>query len=560
MTPMIDREERRRLLALMAGGLGLAGAQPLRAQPPRRGGTAVIALIQEPGSLNRFITPQTGAILGKMVVEGLFEPRADGQYVPVLAAELPTRANGGISADALTVRMKLRPGLKWSDGTALTADDLVFTFRAFGDPGSTPAGDAMTPAWKLIESVTRVDALTVQLRMRQPNPAYLELFNVVLPQHRFQGQTAVTNQHAESRRPTGTGPFLVREWRTGDAIVFERNPHYREAGKPYLDQIVARVVPNREVAIQGLLRGEVDTLFFPVTGDLPGLIAAEKSGRRIRVALQGTKSWVEWLWLNQSAAGDPAQPHPVLGDSAVREAIDLGLDRAQILQQVFGGLGHLTGSLIYSGWAAVDLPAAPYAPQRAAQLLEAAGWARGRDGIRSKAGVRAALRFQTVAGDRTRELYQQLIQQSMRDIGIELRIQNVPSNVLFGGHRDGGLIKRGNYDIAMSRAGYTIDPVSWVNLFTTDQIPSAANPEGGNTVFYSNAEFDRLALQAKTAIDTAQRKALYVRIAERWARDRPALPLYSSAWGWAWGTRLQGVSTDHWHGIWPLAADWHLAG
>jgi peptide/nickel transport system substrate-binding protein len=555
---MLPTFDRRRALALL-GASGLSLATLVRAQAPRRGGTAVIALIQEPGSLNRFLTPQTGAILGKIVVEGLFEPRANGSYVPVLAAEVPSTANGGVSADGLSLRLRLRPGLKWSDGQPLSADDLVFTFRAYADPGSTPAGDAMTPAWKLIDSVTKVDPLTVQVRMKRPNPSYLELFNVVLPQHKFEGQTAVTNQHLQSRMPLGTGPFLVKEWRTGDAIVFERNPNYREAGKPYLDQVVARIVPNREVAIQGLLRGEVDTIFFPVTGDLPGLLAAEKEGRKVKVALQGTKSWVEWLWLNQSDGGDPARPHPVLGDAAVREALDLGLNRAQILQQVFGGLGHLTGSLIYSGWAAVDLPATAHDPQRAAQRLDAAGWARGSDGIRSKGGTRASLRFQTIAGDRTRELYQQLIQQSLRDVGIELKIQNVPSNVLFGAYKDGGLIKRGNYDIAMSRAGYVIDPVSWVNLFTTDQIPSASNPEGGNTVFYSNAEFDRLALQAATVVDQAERRQLYTRVAERWARDRPALPLYSSAWGWAWSTRLQGVSVDHWQGMWPVAADWHLA-
>jgi len=555
MIPLISR---RNTLALLGAG-GAALALQASAQVPRRGGTAVIALIQEPGSLNRFLTTQTGSLLSKMAVEGLFEPRANGVYYPVLADGLPTAANGGISADGLTVRFKLRSGLKWSDGQPLTADDLVFTFQAFLNPASAPAGDAITPAWKLIESVTRVDGQTVAVRMKQFNPAYLELFNVILPKHKFEGNTAVTNQHPQSRMPLGSGPFLVKEWRTGDAIVFERNPNYRVAERPYLDQIVVRVVPSREVAIQSLLRGDVDTLFFPVTGDLPPLLAAEKGGKRIKVALQDTRSWVEWLWLNQSDNGDPKKPHRVLGDPVMREAIDLALNRKQVLEQVFGGLGYLTGSLIYSGWAAVDIPATTFNPQLAAQKLDAAGWTRGADGVRAKGGTRASLRFQTIAGDRTRELYQQLIQQSLKDVGVELKIQNVPSNILFGAWKDGGLIKRGNYDIAMSRAGYVIDPISWVNMFTIDQIPSADNVEGSNNPFYSNASYDRLAAQAGASVDRTERQRLYAQLAQQWARDRPSLPLYSSAWGWAWSDRLRGVSVDHWQGMWPLAADWHIA-
>jgi len=550
---------RRGALALGAAATLALTTVPAFAQPaPKKGGTAVIALIQEPGSLNRFLTTQTGAILGKMVVEGLFEADEKGNYYPVLAAQIPTQANGGISADSLTVRYTLKPGIQWSDGQPLTSADYVFTFEAYANPGSAPAGDAITPAWKQIESVTAIDPLNFSVKMKQPNPGYLELFNVVLPRHKFDGPV-VTNQHAQSRMPLGTGPFVVKEWRTGDAIVFARNPHYRDSGRPYLDQVVAKVIPNREVALQGLLRGEVDTLFFPVTGDLPTLLKAQKEGNPIQVAMQSSKSWVEWLWFNNADNGDAKRPHPVLGDPAVREAIDRGIDRRQIIDQVFGGLGQLTGSLLYSGWAAVDIPATPYDPAKAAQVLEAAGWKKGADGIRSRNGVRASLRFQTVSGDRTRELYQQLIQQNLKDVGIEVKIQNVPSNVLFGAYKDGGLLKRGNFDIAMSRDGYVIDPVVWAGKFTSDQIVTAEHVEGLNVMFYSNAEYDRLVGQAGSIVDPAERRKLYAQAAQRFAADRPALPLYSSAWGWAWSNRLGGVKTDHWLGIWPLAADWYVA-
>ncbi|MGJ7574712.1 peptide ABC transporter substrate-binding protein [Variovorax sp. RB2P76] len=556
---MLRQLFRRAALALGATAC-LALAAPLSlAQPaPKAGGTALIALIQEPGSFNRFLTGQTGALLGRMVVEGLFDPDEQGNYLPLLAAQLPTQANGAVSADSLSVRYTLRPGLKWSDGQPLTSADYVFTFEAYRNPASTPAGDAITPAWQQIESVTAVDALNFVVKMKRPNPGYLELFNIVLPKHKFDSP-ALTQVHAQSRLPLGTGPFVVKEWRTGDAIVLVRNPHYRQAGKPYLDQIVLKIIPNREVAMQGLLRGEVDTLFFPTTGDLPTLIKAQKEGNPIEIAMQGSKSWVEWLWLNNTSNGDPKRPHPVLGDPAVREAMDRAINRQQIIDQVFGGLGQLTGSFLYSGWAAVDIPATPYDPAKASQVLEAAGWKKGADGVRVRNNVRASLRFQTISGDRTRELYQQLIQQNLKDVGIEIKIQNVPSTVLFGGYKDGGLMKRGNFDIAMSRDGYVVDPVVWAGKFTTPQIPSAEHVEGLNFMFYSNAEYDRVVDQAATIVDMAERRKLYTQAARRFAADRPALPLYSSAWGTAWSKRLGGVKSVSWNGIWAQSADWYIA-
>ena len=142
---------------------------------------------------------------------------------------------------------------------------------------------------------------------------------------------------------------------------------------------------------------------------------------------------------------------------------------------------------------------------------------------------------------------------------IEIKIQTVPSTVLFGGYQDGGLMKRGNFDIAMSRDGYVVDPVVWAGKFTTAQIPSAEHVEGLNFMFYSNAEYDRVVDQAATIVDMAERRKLYTQAARRFAADRPALPLYSSAWGTAWSKRLGGVKALSWNGIWVQSADWYIA-
>ncbi len=543
------------VLAPLVGGTapGRAAAQEASPTP---GGRLVMGMIQEPGQLNDFFNGQSGSFLSVLAVEPLFIPDANGVYQPILAAEVPTLENGGVSEDFLTVTYKLRDGITWSDGEPFTAEDLAFTFDVFKDPESTPAVGA---AWDVIESVTAVDPLTAEVKMSAINPGYLDLFQQVLPRHMFDS-TAVTQEHPQARIPLGTGPFVITDWQTGAEILLERNPNYREEGKPYLDGITVRITPEKEAAIASFVAGDLDYLYFIVTGDLPTLTAAEEAGQGVHVELLPGGASVEWLWLNMGTEGDPAKPHPVLGDPAIREAMDYAIDRQSIIDQILGGFGSLTGSFIYAGWAAVDLPATPYDPAKAAEVLDAAGWVPGGDGIREKDGVRASLRYQTIAGDQTRELYQQLVQQNMRDVGIELTIENVPSNTIFGSYEEGGILARGQYDILMSRDGYEVDPVQWAALFTTDSIPSAEAPDLFTYSFYSNPEFDRIAAEAASTLDTERRTALYAELVEIFANDRPAIPLYRSASADAWRDRLQGVRTDFFdpRGTLYGAADWYV--
>jgi peptide/nickel transport system substrate-binding protein len=548
------RLDRRRLVAGSAATVAGALATPAfgraalaqEATPaPQAGGRVVIGLIQEPGQLNDFFNGQSGSFISVLAVEPLFIPDAEGQYQPVLAAEVPTLENGGISEDFLTITYKLRPDVTWSDGEPFTAEDIAFTFDVFKDPGSTPNVGA---AYDLIESVTAVDPLTAEVRMTEINPGYLDLWQQVLPRHLFDS-TAVTLEHPQARIPLGTGPFVITEWQTGAEILLERNPNYREEGKPYLDGITIRITPEKEAAIASF-----------VTGDLPTLTAAQEAGEGVYVALFPGGASVEWLWLNLGTNGDPSRPHPVLGDPAIRAAMDYGIDRQAIIDEILGGFGSLTGSFIYAGWAAVELPVTPYDPEEAMRILDEAGWVPGGDGIREKDGVRASLRYQTIAGDLTRELYQQLVQQNMRDIGIELTIENVPSNTIFGSYQEGGLLARGDYDIVMSRDGYEVDPINWVALFTTDQIPSEENPDRFTYSFYSNPEFDRIAAEAASTLDQEVRRPLYEELVRIFAADRPALPLYRSASADAWRDRLHGVGTDHFdpRGAIYSAENWYV--
>jgi len=221
---------------------------------PARGGRAVIALIQEPGQMNPYFNIQSGSFLSTLVVDPLFVPDANGNYLPVLAAEVPAVANGGISEDFLTVTYKLRDGITWSDGEPFTADDVVFSYEIYKNPGSTTV---LGPAYELIESVEAIDPLTVRVQMTTINPAYLELWNAegpVQPKHKFES-SAVDQEHPLARLPLGTGPFVFTDWKTGDEITLERNPNYRDPGKPRLDGITIKIAPEKESAIASFVAG-----------------------------------------------------------------------------------------------------------------------------------------------------------------------------------------------------------------------------------------------------------------------------------------------------------------
>ncbi len=524
--------------------------------PIPRGGRAVIALIQEPGQLSQFFNVQTGSFVSTLAVERLFVADASGNWVPILASEVPTLENGGLSTDFLTVTYKLKPDIKWSDGEPFTADDLVFTYDVYKDPNSTTQAP---PAYSFIESVTALDPLTVEVKMNTINPDYLALWEAVLPKHKF-SSTAVTQEDPLALIPMGTGPFIITEWKTGDQIVLDRNPHYRDPEKPYLDGITIKITPDREATIAGFRAGQFDYVFFLAGGDLAAIKSAEDAGEPVHLDITQGGMQAEFLWFNMSDNGDLTKPHPILGDPAIREAIDFGIDRQSIVDNVLGGFGTLTGSFIYAGWASTNQPPTPYDPEYAKTVLDAAGWVPGSDGIRVKDGTRASLRFQTIAGDTTRELYQQVIQQNMKDIGIELKIENVPSNTLFGGYSEGGLIQVGNYDIVMSRDGFFLDPIEWVSYFTTSWIPSAESPDGWTYAHWSNPQFDQLSDDAAASLDLETRQKSYNQIDTIFRENRVALPLYQAPRFTAWGTRLQGVTWDYFNSrlIFLSAADWYI--
>ncbi len=503
------------------------------------------ALWQEPEGLNPFFHIQTvSRIVRSRMLEGLFRVAPDGTVVPVLAAEVPTVANGGVSEDGRTVTVKLKRDVVWSDGTPFTAKDVVFTWEVVMDDRNPVASRA---GYDLIEDISTPDDFTVVMRFRQPYAPYLTLFSIrhaVLPRHVFNGNTDLS-QAAFNRMPeVGTGPFKFVRWESGAFIELEKNPMYRGApDKPRLDKLIYTIVPARETAIQQLKTGQVDAMW----NLLETQIAELQGVPDIRLLITPSAN-LEYLGLNLSdprsedpnnpGYTDPNKPHPILGDPRVRRAIELAIDKQAIVDALFGGLTTVAVSPISPfHWAHnPELKPSEYNPEKAKQLLEEAGWTPGPGGVRVKDGVRLDLRIMTTTGDQIRLQTEQIIQRYLLEVGINLQIVNVPSQVLFS---KSGPLQTGDYDIAEDTWGPDFDPADFLTiLFHSRSIP----PNGWNFFRINDPNIDKHIELGNSAIGLEARRPHY-QIAQKLILDTGAyIPLYNRSLIDAFHDHVKGVT------------------
>lgn len=465
-------------------------------------------------------------------MEGLVEVDANGKYAPVLAETLPT-----VSADGLVVTYQLKQGVKFSNGDPFTCDDVVYTWEAI----LSDLSQASTAGYSRIDSIECPDAHTAVVTFGRLYAPYLRLFSYIIP--RAAGDLAKMDVWDFNRAPIGTGPWVLQEWKTGDRLTFVKNPNYREEGKPYLDQVIVRILPSREVGMQLLGTGEIDALWDLVEADFAAL---QKLGEKVTYAAAATGE-NELLVFN---FGDPkvdaptdvtANPHPILSDLRVRQAIQLGIDKQAIVDALLFGNVRVGTSVLPIGQFACPQEPSAYDPAAAAKLLDEAGWTVGSDGIRVKNGTRLSLKFQTTSGNKLREDTQQVIVEMLKAIGVELRIENVPSDVLFAGWGANGLRKRGNFDIVMYTTGPGIDPDSHLfGNYHSARIPVADNDgAGSNFSRYSNADVDAWIDEAGSITDVAQRQALYCKVAKQINADLPRVFLYERLLITGYRTHLQ---------------------
>lgn len=359
---------------------------------------------------------------------------------------------------------------------------------------------------------------------------------------------------AWNRKPSGTGPFKVEEFVAGDHIALSRNENYWQPGKPYLDRVIVRIVPSKEVAKQLMKTGEADIMWNNSEADIPE-IKAMSNVRLSSALLPGGEFLMFNLTQNEDRSGNRT-PHPVLADINVRKAIALGIDKKTMIELLLNGVALPGTSDLNIDPYDCNIPPVPYDPAQARQLLDAAGWVPGSDGIRAKDGVRLRLKYQTTTGDKLRQDSQVLIVENMKAIGVELYIENLPAPVLFGSWASGSPINRGNFDIVMYSQFPAIDPhATMVYSYTSGAIPSAENPAGANASRWSEPLTDALIEQAGSIGDWSQRKELYCQAGQRIADGYSRIYLYQRFRLASFNDRVQGWIPSSWMGLAWNAAD-----
>ena len=550
-----------------AQGAGNAPATEPPVSSEGGGGTVTLIIPEEPTTLNYFLAD---AAIVRQAAEatamtGLATINEKGEYVPTLAQELPSLDNGGLSADYLTVTWKLREGLKWSDGEALTSDDVKFTVEVLSNPDAGALTG--TSGFDLITSVETPDDLTAVLTYSAPYPGYLDQFAYGLCPRHATGEPADMANWEWNRNPVGAGPFIVSNWASGESITMTRNPNYYETGKPYLDSLVFAIVPEPAAQTAMMLNSEAQMQLWP--GEFKADYDELLKGIATQHLIPGI--WNMAIDFNLSAPfdGDPSAsaPHPILGDIRVRQAIASAIDYQTLQKDVLkGSAGDSTNPFAY-GWYQCDLPRAfGYDVEKANQLLDEAGWVMGDDGIRvakgamyAEDGTRLSLELQGYTAFDPLQLTEEFIVENLKAVGVEARIQNYDFSIIFGTFEDNSPRAVGDYDMLIFDRGFTTEPQGYnFDAYHSSRIPTAENPTGGNYFRWVNADVDAALETAGSSFDLQTRKDAYCTVGQAVIDDLPQVYLYLFQDNYGVADNLDGYVLSTWGSMSWGAQNWKI--
>lgn len=499
---MTNRVMLRSLVALLliVAGLAFVGFGSARDN------TLVIARPSDAISLDsNQETTAPGAWVYSNIIEPLVSLNPDMELEPRLATSWEF-------ISPTTLRFYLQKSVMFHDGTPFTAEAVKFTFdRAlFGEPRANWATLGADP----ISEVKVIDDYTVDIITKDPYGPILSTMAMV-----YTGiiSPAAVEKYGEEygRHPVGTGPFKFQEWRTRDKIVLVANEDYWR-GRPALDQVIFRVIPEEGSRMLSLRTGEVDMVLKPSPAELPAFKAdpafdiVETAGLRIF-----------YVGFNLEI--------PPLDDIRVRHAIAHAIDKQSILENILeGAAGPAKSSLLapgvfgFYGWDIDQLY--PYDPKKAVELLNDAGWAdEDGDGILEKGGQDFVLRFMPAKGRYLKDIeIAEVIEAQLREVGVRVKLEVFEWATAFGKTRSADFpyeLHSFGWVTTNADADYTLH-----SMFISELTP----PTGWNAFRYSNSEVDRLVKLGRVTVDQAEREAIYARAQAIMAADLPFLPIYTT--------------------------------
>lgn len=551
-----------RLLILALTGFVSTSCNPQNSTAPANGSPDILKLLywQAPTILNPHLsTGFKDSEASRITLEPLASFDKQGKLIPILAAEIPTKENGGLAADGKSVTWKLKPGVKWSDGQPFTAEDVVFTYQFVVDPqvASVNAG-----VYEAIATVAAIDRYTVKITFKDPTPSWTLPFvgseGMILPKHLFAAYKGANSREAPTNlMAVGTGPYRVVEFKPADVVVYEANPNYRATDALSFKRVELKGGGDATSAARAVLQtGEAD--FAENLQVEPQVLSQlETGGKGKIVASFGPLS--ERILLNQTdpnranAKGDRSVlefPHPFLTDLKVRQALNLAIDRQNIATQLYGKTGKAATNFLISP----DPYNSPntrseFNLEKAAKLLDEAGWKdTNNNGTRDKNGAELKVLFQSSVNP-TRQKTQELIAQSLTKIGVGVELKSIDASIMFSsepGNTD--TVARFYADLQMFTTGnVSPDPQIYMKIYTCKERATPENNwSGQNYARYCNPQYDKLWEQAAKELNPQKRTQLFIQMNDLLVNDVAVMPLVHRSEVVATSNQLTGVDITPW--------------
>lgn len=484
------------LIIALATSLFVVSSVTFAAEKPRYGGTFTLPITDTPP-----LWPVKGGIYNILPNKVLYDTLI--KYDPKTLRPVGGLAESwSVSKDGLVYTFSLRHNVKWHDGQTFDSRDVKFTFDVWMNP------DVPYYLNGNVSNVDRVEtagAYTVKVYMKKPTASFPVLLGynmAILPEHKLKNLSAkdLANPTEFLKNPIGTGPFKFAQKQAGSYVKFVANQDYWD-GRPYLDSIVFKIVPDADTQVAQVQAGDMDFAIIEpyqlsAVKGTPGLVVNE--ARQINYV---------YIDLNNR--------NPIFKDKKVRQALTYGLNRQAIIDDLLQGKAEMATGPISPllDWAYTDdVKQYPYDPKRANQLLDEAGWVRGPDGIRQKGGKRLSFTIE-VDPNPVRQGITVAAQSDWKKIGVETKIELFEYNVILAHARS----NPPTYDANPNWLVTPPDP-DISTYFMTDA--------GGNSTDYSNPKVDALLEKGRATADLDDRAKIYKEMQQIMAEDAPQVFLY----------------------------------
>ncbi len=525
---------------------GVAGPPDMGMDGRTRGEGGELKIIQwqAPSMLSPHVSTGTKDYLAScLITEPLMHYMPDGLLIPNLITEVPTVENGLLGEDLKSVTYKLKEGVKWSDGEPLTAEDVVFTWQWVTDPenASVSAG-----VYASIANIEATDDLTAVVTFDEPNANWAEphagtLWGYVYPKHVLDVEDKKAAHDAFLLNPVGTGPYKVETFTPNDQCVYVMNENYREENKPYFERVNLKGGGDAASAARAVLQtGDYDYAWnLQVEPDILAQLLEGGKGQIITIAGTSVEriemQFADWKTETDGQKAKLGTVNPIIGDKAVRQALNLACQRDVIAEQLYGE-GQPATANILSGIAAMASPNTSWEfnLEEAGRILDEAGWTMN-GSVRSKDGVDASITYVTSINP-VRQKTQAINKQSMEKLGFQVELRQVDSAVFFDGSPGN---EQNNNHFFNDKQMYTNNsttpiPVAYmIGWYAGPDGENVAQMEndwnGQNYCRFQNAEYDELFDQVRLETDIAAAAEMFIRLNDIIIEEVAVIPLVNRA-------------------------------